>query len=199
VTDRDDALRRQPGWTGPEESDHDPETRPPGPAEPSPPADSPVPRRPSVDFVPPKPQESAGEPTPADEPGPFSSGPHRLSPEPPPPSQPEGSRRGPGEGPPPFLDPDQPRGTFREPQFGPRPQPPAHDAPQFPPPTAGRVDTGQRERQPDSPGSPQPPTQPPQQPSGRADQPGPAPATGRIPVRRLHRPGRMPNGSASTN
>jgi MinD-like ATPase involved in chromosome partitioning or flagellar assembly len=178
VTDRDDALRRR---TGPEESDHDAETGPPGPAESSPPADSAVPRRPPMDFVPPEPQESAGEPTRAGEHRPFSTGPHWLPPEPPPlPSQPEGPRPGPAEGPPPFLDPDRPRGNSREPQAGPSPQPPAPDAPQFPPPTAGRVDTGQRGGQLGSQGprAPQPPTQPPQQPSGQTGQPRPGPRRG---------------------
>jgi MinD-like ATPase involved in chromosome partitioning or flagellar assembly len=102
-------------------------------------------------------------------------------PEPPPlPSQPEGPRPGPAEGPPPFLDPDRPRGNFREPQAGPPPQPPAPDAPQFRPPTAGRVDTGQRGGQlgSEAPRAPQPPTQPPPQPSGRADQPRPGPRHG---------------------
>ena len=60
MTDRDDALRRELGWAGPEESDDEPETGRAGPGEPSPAADSPAPRRPPVDFVPPEPQESAG-------------------------------------------------------------------------------------------------------------------------------------------
>ena len=116
MTDRDDALRRELGWTGPEESDDEPDTGRAGPAEPSPPADSLAPRRPPVDFVPPEPQESAGESTPADEPQPFSTGAHRLPPEPPPPpSQPEGPRGGPADGPPPVLDPNRPRDRFREP------------------------------------------------------------------------------------
>ena len=102
MTDRDDALRRERGSTGPEESDDEPDTGRAGPAEPSPPADSPAPRRPPVVFVPPEPQESAGEP--ADEPQPFSTGAHRLPPEPPPPpSQPEGPRGGPADGPPPLA------------------------------------------------------------------------------------------------
>ena len=91
MTDRDDALRRELGWAGPEESDDEPETGRVGPGEPSPPADSPAPRRPPVDFVPPEPQVSAAEPTPAGEPQPFSTGAHRLSPEPPPDYEPLGS------------------------------------------------------------------------------------------------------------
>jgi MinD-like ATPase involved in chromosome partitioning or flagellar assembly len=139
VTDRDDALPRELGWTGPGESDYEPEAGRAGPAEPSPPADSPAPRRPPVDFVAPEPQESAGEPTPVDEPGPFSTGAHRLPPEPPPPS--------------------------------------ARDMSQFPLPSAGRVDTGQRGGQPGSqaPRPPQPPAQRPQQSGGRTGQPGPGP------------------------
>ena len=78
MTDRDDALRRELGWTGPEESDDEPDTGRAGLAEPSPPADSPAARTPPVDFVPPEPQESAGEPTSADEAQPFSTGAHRF-------------------------------------------------------------------------------------------------------------------------
>ena len=50
MTDRDDALRRELGWTGPEDSDYEPPTAKPEPAVgPKPPA----PSRPPVDFVPP--------------------------------------------------------------------------------------------------------------------------------------------------
>jgi len=181
VTDRDDALRRQPGWTGPEESDHDPETGPPGPAEPSPSADSALPRRPPMDFVPPEPQERAGEPTRADEPRPFSTGPHRLRAEPPPlPPQPEGSRLGPAEGPPLFVDPDRSRGSFREPpQVGPHPQPPAPGALQNAPPAASRVETGEAGGQLGSqvPRAPQP-AQPPPVPGGWTGQRFPGPRHG---------------------
>ncbi|MFL6085170.1 MAG: MinD/ParA family protein [Mycobacterium sp.] len=182
MTDRDDALPRELGWTGPGESDYEPEAGRAGPAEPSPPVDSPAPRRPPVDSVAPEPQESAGEPTPVDEPGPFSTGAHRLPPEPPPPpSQSEGPRGGPAEGPAPFLDPDQPRGSVREPpQFGSPTQPSARDMSQFPLPSAGRVDTGQRGGQPGSqaPRPPQPPAQRPQQSGERTGQPGLGPGHG---------------------
>lgn len=49
MSDRDDALRRQLGWTGPEETDYEP-----APVEPTfTPAATPLPTRPPVDFVPP--------------------------------------------------------------------------------------------------------------------------------------------------
>ena len=124
MTDPDDALRRELGWTGPEESDCEPDT---GPAEPAKPAEPPVPRRPPVDFV-----------------SPHPTGPNRVQPE----SNPQtanpgpGPRGGPGEAPPPsFRDPDAPRGSLRDqrPQYGPPPQAPARDTREFPP-GAGRPD-----------------------------------------------------------
>ena len=48
MTDRDDALRRELGWTGPKETDYEPPTPKP---EPAPPPKPPVPSRPPVDFV----------------------------------------------------------------------------------------------------------------------------------------------------
>ncbi|MGE2718048.1 MinD/ParA family ATP-binding protein, partial [Mycolicibacterium litorale] len=43
MTDRDDALRRELGWTGPEEEDFEPDTGPSGPRVPPP-----IPPRPPV-------------------------------------------------------------------------------------------------------------------------------------------------------
>lgn len=55
MSDRDDALRQELGWTGPEESDYEP----PAKAVPPPVPAAPVPPRPPVDFVPPKREQSA--------------------------------------------------------------------------------------------------------------------------------------------
>lgn len=61
MSDRDDALRRQLGWTGPEESNYEPASGDPSPT----PAPPPLPTRPPVDFVPP---EQDPEPAPPPEP-----------------------------------------------------------------------------------------------------------------------------------
>ena len=64
MSERDDALRRQLGWTGPEESDYEP----PAPVEPTfTQASTPLPSRPPVDFVPadPAPPEDPPAPEPA--------------------------------------------------------------------------------------------------------------------------------------
>jgi MinD-like ATPase involved in chromosome partitioning or flagellar assembly len=180
VTDRDDALRRELGWTGPEETDYEPDT---GPAEPPPPAAPPVPRRPPVDFVPSRPPESAGEPTSADQPATPSTGGNRLPAESPSAAH-QQSPRGAGEGPPsPLHDPDRPRASFREPPHLAPPPPPARDAPPFPP-GERRPDSAQWGPQPGwhAPRPPRPPAQQPphnQQPtSGRPGQPWPAPGYG---------------------
>lgn len=55
MSDRDDALRHELGWTGPEESDYEPPTTKARSAAPTPAA---VPSRPPVDFVAPTPDES---------------------------------------------------------------------------------------------------------------------------------------------
>ena len=108
MTDRDDALRKELGWTGTEETDYEPPTPKP---EPAPPPKPPVPSRPPVDFVAPDrgPSPSGEEdteraappsgrwaaPTPGPEPGPPGG-----QPDPPPP---------------PFLDLERPGGSFRQP------------------------------------------------------------------------------------
>jgi MinD-like ATPase involved in chromosome partitioning or flagellar assembly len=166
VTDRDDALRRELGWTGPEETDYEPDT---GPAEPPPPAAPPVPRRPPVDFVPSRPSESGGEPASADEPAPLSTGGNRLPPESPAPTS--------------FRDPDRPRASFREPPHLAPPPAPGRDARQYPP-SERRPESAQWGPQPGwhAPRPPRPPAQQPpqgQQPTGgRAGQPWPAPGYG---------------------
>jgi MinD-like ATPase involved in chromosome partitioning or flagellar assembly len=55
VSDRDDALRQELGWTGPEEADYEPPTK----AAPQPTPPAPVPPRPPVDFGPPMREEPA--------------------------------------------------------------------------------------------------------------------------------------------
>ncbi|HKP42844.1 MinD/ParA family protein [Mycobacterium sp.] len=178
MTDRDDALRRELGWTGPEESDFEPDT---GPAEPPPPAAAPVPRRPPVDFVPSRPPETVDKPAPADAAEPLSTGANRLPPEPPVTGAHQESPRGTGEGPPPppFHDPEPPRGSFREPPHLAPPPPPARDSRQSSP-HAGRPDSGQWGPPPgwQAPRPPRPLAQQPphsQQPaSGRPGRPWPA-------------------------
>ncbi|TFV54353.1 MinD/ParA family protein [Mycobacterium sp. PS03-16] len=84
MTDRDDALRRELGWTGPEESDFEPDTGPSGPRIPPPPgpADAPTlihdPDRPRGSFrdpypAAPPPREDHGAPPPG--PAPWASAP----------------------------------------------------------------------------------------------------------------------------
>ena len=92
MTDRDDALRRELGWTGPEETNYEPDS-----AEPEPPAPPkpPVPPRPPVDFVAPEPvvpprQDDPPPPAPAPPPqaprpelgGDFRQPPPRYGPPP---------------------------------------------------------------------------------------------------------------------
>jgi hypothetical protein len=100
VTDRDDALRRELGWTGPEESDFEPSTPKP---DPGPPLKPPVPSRPPVDFVAPEPPRP-----PADAAREEERKPPRVPPAPEP-----GPRGGqPDAPPPPFLDPERPGWQF---------------------------------------------------------------------------------------
>jgi MinD-like ATPase involved in chromosome partitioning or flagellar assembly len=71
VTDRDDALRKELGWTGPEKSDFEPDSVEPEPAaSPKPP----VPSRPPVDFVAP---DAAPRDVPSEGPAPQFSEPDR--------------------------------------------------------------------------------------------------------------------------
>jgi MinD-like ATPase involved in chromosome partitioning or flagellar assembly len=140
VTDRDDVLRKELGWTGPEETNYEPDAAEPEPAAPPRP---PVPSRPPVDFVAPDPVTTRTDPSPSeDEPTP-PPGVNRVAP-------------------PPFRDPEGPVGNFRQPPpwYGPPPgsgplpsptradttpwgQPPGWPPPrqQWPPASAGQ---GQR-------------------------------------------------------
>jgi MinD-like ATPase involved in chromosome partitioning or flagellar assembly len=173
VTDRDNDLRKELGWTGPEETNYEPESAEP---EPPPPPTPPVPSRPPVDFVAPDPvtvPTNPAEPSPREVDHVPAPGTNRM-----PPSPPDASGRGQTDGPPPpFRDPERPAGTFRQPpsQYGPPPgtprdtgpvprpdgtpwgQPPAWQAPrqQRPPTPAGQ---GQRT-----------PTAPPPPPESYAD------------------------------
>jgi MinD-like ATPase involved in chromosome partitioning or flagellar assembly len=167
VTDRDDALRRELGWTGPEESDYEP---PSAKREPTPPK-PPVPSRPPVDFVPPEP------PTPPEESAkPPESEPRREQPE---------------VAPPPFLDRD--RGFRPSARYGPPPGSPRDTGPL---PATNRPDDnawgqppGWQPPRPPRPaaqatGAPQPTPAPPQPPpQGRpAQQWSPAPGYATEPV-----------------
>jgi MinD-like ATPase involved in chromosome partitioning or flagellar assembly len=129
VTDRDDALRRELGWTGPEETDYEPPK--PKPEPPTPPK-APVPSRPPVDFVAPEPPRP-----PADAAREEERKPPRVPPAPEP-----GPRGGqPDAPPPPFLDPERPGGDFRQPpsRYGPPPGSPRDTGPL---PAANRPDEG---------------------------------------------------------
>jgi MinD-like ATPase involved in chromosome partitioning or flagellar assembly len=101
VSDRDDALRKELGWTGPEESDYEPATVQPAFT----PAATPLPSRPPVDYPPPV---SPPEPEPPQE---------QRTPQPPPP--PPTSSPPPQ---PPTREAERPDGVLRPPQrFGPPP------------------------------------------------------------------------------
>ncbi|HYZ67456.1 MAG TPA: MinD/ParA family protein, partial [Mycobacterium sp.] len=163
MTDRDDALRRELGWTGPEETDYEPPKPKP---ELSPAPKPPAPSRPPVDFVPPEPPSQADDAATPPAPGP-EPGQRAAQPDPPPP---------------PFLDPDRPGGGFRQPpsRYGPPPGLPRDTGPL---PAASRPDDGARNQPPGwqptrtsrpaaQPAPPQPsPAQPPPAP-----QPLPRPA-----------------------
>lgn len=150
MSERDDALRRQLGWTGPEESDYEPA---PTPAEPTfTPAATPLPSRPPVDFVPgdtppeqsrppqpapPAPEPPAQPPREPDRPatGGFRQPPPRYAPPP-----------GPHQGPPPPNQPPPPNSQWGQQhsgwqqQRGPHPQGPPNAGPPpagWPPPQFG--------------------------------------------------------------
>jgi MinD-like ATPase involved in chromosome partitioning or flagellar assembly len=129
VSDRDDALRKELGWTGPEESDYEP-----APAEPTfTPAATPLPSRPPVDYTPPlTPPEPAPEPEPPQEHQDQHAPPAPPPPPPPPPREAERPNGGPRPpqrfGPP----PGSPRDTGTFPALGRQPEPPQQWGP--PPP-----------------------------------------------------------------
>jgi MinD-like ATPase involved in chromosome partitioning or flagellar assembly len=132
VTDRDDALRRKLGWTGPEETDFEPGSAEP---EPTPPPKRQVPSRPPVEYV--APDAGDGREDDSAPPSGFNRVPPASTPEPGPP--------------PPFRDPERSGGSFR--QQAPRYNPPSgspHDT--GPPPVSNRSENApwgqQPERQP---------------------------------------------------
>ena len=183
MTDRDDALRKELGWTGPEESNYEPDTGPSERREASPPT-PPAPRRPPVEFEPSRTDSSAAS-APPDEPKPFSTGPNRVPPETaaPAPAQDAGARGGgPGDTPPPaFREPERPGGSFRQPppQYSGQPPAPPRDA--SPSANATRTDASawsapQGWQPPRQARPPQPPA--PSPPGARGPQQWPAPGYG---------------------
>ena len=198
MTDRDDALRRELGWTGPEETDYEPPTPKP---EPAPPPKPPVPSRPPVDFVAPDrgPSPSAEEDD--ERAAPPSS--RWAAPAPGPEPGPQGGQ--PDAPPPPFLDPERPGGSFRQPppRYGPPPGSPRDTGPL---PTANRPEDGPWSQppgwQPTRPTRPAGQTAPPPPPAGpptgstvAAPGYGPEAAAGASPAARVVRrpdPGRRP-------
>ena len=154
MSDRDDALRRELGWTGPEETDYEPPVVPPKFSPPP----LPVPTRPPVDLPPPSPPPSAEAPEPT-----AGSDPALDPAQPLPPREPErpvgGARPDspPRYGPPPGTPRDTgPLGAPVRPDLPPQPQwgpPPAWSPPQPPqqpprgprppaPPNAGQLPHG---------------------------------------------------------
>ena len=134
MTDRDDALRRELGWTGPEETDYEP---PASRSEPAAPARPPVPPRPPVDYSPPD-----LSPTPPDEAATDDervAAPPGAARMPQAPSSDPGPRSGQSDGPPPpFREQERPGGSFRQPpRYGPPPGSPRDTGPM---PTVSRQD-----------------------------------------------------------
>jgi MinD-like ATPase involved in chromosome partitioning or flagellar assembly len=133
VSERDDALRRQLGWTGPEESDFEP----PAPIEPTfTRAATPLPSRPPVDFAP------AEAPPPEEPPAPDPPG-HATQemdrPQQPPRYGPAQAPRDPGQfaGPHPQNPPQQPGPPPPNPQhWGQQQQPPGWQLQRAPRPSA---------------------------------------------------------------
>jgi MinD-like ATPase involved in chromosome partitioning or flagellar assembly len=179
VTDRDDALRRELGWTGPEETDYEPpKPKPDPPPAPKPP----VPSRPPVDYVPPERSPSPPVDEEDDRAAPPSG---RRTPQAPSPEPGQRSSQ-PEAPPPPFLDPDR-QGSYRQPtRYGPPPGSPRDTGP------LTTTDEGARTPQPDwqpppraprpapPPHQPGPPTQPwkaPLYPPEPASAPPPQPAS----------------------
>ena len=123
MNERDDALRRELGWTGPEETDREP--APPAAEPTSTPASAPLPSRPPVEFVP---ADTAPE-----APAPEPPAPETVTPE----TDQFAERRAPVSpaerpAPPPPREPERPPiGGFRQPP------------PRYGPPPPGPRDTGQ--------------------------------------------------------
>ena len=166
MTDRDDALRRELGWTGPEETNHEPDS-----AEPEPPA-APMPPVPSgppaVEFVAPEPVANPADTPPRqhDQAPPGANRvPHAPGPEP-------SGRGGQVETRQPFLDPERPGRSFRQPppRYGPPPGAPRDTGPL---PSANRPDNTAWSQQP---GWPPPRQLLPPASAGQAQRPSGRPA-----------------------
>ena len=127
MTDRDDALRKELGWTGPEDTDYEPSGAAP---EPTAPPNPPVASRPPVDFLAPDPVDGGEDAQPP------APGPHRVAPA----TTPEPS-------PSPFREAERQGGSFRQPppRYGPPPGSPRDTGPM---PYADRTDGGQWGQQP---------------------------------------------------
>jgi MinD-like ATPase involved in chromosome partitioning or flagellar assembly len=151
VTDRDDALRRELGWTGPEETDFEPPKARP---EPPPPPKPPVPSRPPVDFAAPEPPNPPEAPPP-----PFLD-----------PDRPGGSFRQPRYGPP----PGSPRETGSVPTSS-RPDDGAWSQPPGWQPPRPQRPAGQTAPPPQSAGPPTQPWKAPLYPPEAASAPPPPP------------------------
>jgi MinD-like ATPase involved in chromosome partitioning or flagellar assembly len=154
VSDRDDALRKELGWTGPEESNYEP-----APVEPTfTPAATPLPSRPPVDYEPP-------EPLPPQE----RQAPQAPPPPPPPPAPPrEPERPDAGTRPPQRFGPPPgtPRDTGAFPAQGRGPESPQQWAPQPPNPQQPGWQQGRPPR-------PAPPQGPPQYGTWQGQSQGP--------------------------
>ena len=165
MTDRDDALRRDLGWTGPEETNYEPDS-----AEPEPSADPqpPVPSRPPVDFGAPDPVASQPDAPPRQD----DQGPPGASRVPPTPGPEPSGRGGQVDSPPPFLDPERPAGSSRQPppRYGPPPGAPRDTGPL---PTTNRPDSTAWSQ---PPGSQPPRHQQPPAPGGQTQRPSGTPA-----------------------
>ncbi|GAA2548504.1 MinD/ParA family ATP-binding protein [Mycolicibacterium diernhoferi] len=105
MSDRDDALRRELGWTGPAETDYEP----PSERHPAPESAPPAPSRPPVDHPPPYGADTGPIPThrpDRPQPGPPPERPHVAGPPP---------QRGRPPGPPPYPGPSQHPGRGHHP------------------------------------------------------------------------------------
>ena len=164
MTDRDDELRRNLGWTGPEDTDYEPSAAEPEPTTPPPPARA-VPARPPVDYIPPSAPDIGDE-----DPGATME----VGRAPIVPTAEAGAPRQ-------FREPERPGGSFRQPP--PRPLPSGR-GPYGPPPGTPR-DTGPlppSDRGDSSPWNQPPERQPPRQqrppmPAGPAPEPPTQPWT----------------------
>jgi len=130
VSDRDDALRRELGWTGPEDSDYEPNPTQPtftsatAPLPPRPPVDPPAPESPPPPPPPPLEPQRFGPPQgpppqwpqqpQQPHPGWHQGPPQRPGPQPPGPPPGYSSWQGPPPGPDPRVAPSAPTGSYAD-------------------------------------------------------------------------------------